>query len=241
MLKVFLLLLFFISSSANSGSYYAGFDVGYADQFSTVSVDEYFQSTINNNVEKDYQPPLDTSSAYSFFLGYKIAADIALELGFTQMAELTGDLHVLDDGNPLTNQVAEETVKSKFSYLAIVAVFPVYHGLCFNARLGVSNWEYTLSQEVFEIDDSAAASPFPNPPSEPVILPDGVKLSADSRVERYSDTGADFYYGAGMSYALYSQLEIRLQVDFHRYTAGLTNVNVRQETALLYLGAVFHY
>ena len=234
-------MLFFIVTPVFADGYYFGFDIGYADQTSVVSVEDNSQNITNINFEKDYRAPSDVSLSYTAFVGYKIARDIALEFGFTQMGEIKGDLHVLNDGNPLTNQVAEETVKSKFSYLAIVAVFPVYNSLCFNARLGVSNWKYDFSQEVFDIDDSAAASPFPNPPPEPIILPDGVSLNPDSRVESYSDTGSDFFYGAGINYAFYSQFEIRLQVDFHSYKPKFTNVNATQEITLYYLGAVFHF
>lgn len=245
-MKLFITLMvlgLILAKPVNASSYYFGFDLGAAKQDTILTVIDNSLDPVVPNVayEKDYQSPDNVVPAGSIYAGYRLGRDISVEAGFTHVVDSISDLRVFDDGgDPLTNYLAEETIESSFNYLAFIGHWSMGKKFTFHAKLGVSVWRFGYSQAILEIDDSLAATPVPNPPTEPISLPSDVTLNP-VRVEAYSDTGAALLYGLGFSYALDNDMELRVVLDYHSFTPDFTNVDVDHNMLLAQIGISWHY
>lgn len=246
-MKYFIAILVFGLSLAQpvcASRYYFGFDLGAAQQDTELTVIDNSLDPVIPNVayEKDYQSPDNiTVPAVSLYAGYRLGRDISVEAGFTQVDDTIGDLRIFDDGGETsTNYVAEETIETSFNYLAFIGHWPLGRTMTFHAKLGVSVWRFGYSQEILDIDDSLAATPVPNPPTEPISLPADVTLNS-VRTEAYSDSGAALLYGLGLSFALGGDMELRLMLDYHAFTPEFTNVDVDHNMLLAQIGLSWHY
>ncbi len=236
--KLFLILIFIVNP-VYASNYYFSLNYGVANQLFEPTVENNSLTIPNITYAKDYRDVDESSSSYSLSAGYKLSKDLALEVGFTQVSDVSGRLHVIDDGDLATNRVANETIDTDFTYVALVGEWrPLQNKLLLSAKLGLSSWQYEFIQQVSDIDDSAAPMPFPNPPSEPVNLPADVGLTPVG-TESYNDSGTEFFYGVSLSYSIAPDLEISLEMESHSFDPEFNNIKTKQSMTIFFLGVNF--
>ncbi|MBI3186885.1 MAG: hypothetical protein HYZ31_03305 [Gammaproteobacteria bacterium] len=223
-------ILFFVLSVIYlpvwAGNYYAGFSSGSAaQQISLVVVDNATDPQIPNVlVPKDYQAgELDVTTG-SFFLGYRMGSDMALEVGVIRIADLTGKMRAINsvDIDPATNHVAEETVAMSLNYVSWLGVWPLTENLAFQIRAGLANWSFDYAQTIYAMDSSTQA------------------LSL-TRVEAYSDNNISGIYGAGFSYAVGDWIEMSLKYEVLDIEPVFVNIRAEDSIQLMSLGLVMHF
>lgn len=238
--KLFIILIFFINPVC-ANNFYFGFNYGVVNQRFEPTVENNSLTIPNISYVKDYRDVDNSTNSYSINAGYKLSLDLALEVGFTKVNTVTDNLHVIDDGDPATNLVADETISTSFTYVALVGNWkPLSNKLILSAKLGLSSWQYEFVQQISKIDDTATVMPFPDPPTEPVNLPANVGLIPVG-TESYDDSGSAFFYGAGISYSITPELEISLKMESHSFDPEFNNIKTKQDMKIFLLGMIFHF
>lgn len=215
----------FVAAPVAAGDYYYGFNGGSAAQQLTLTVvDNALDPQIPNvTVVKDYQAKQAEVNVGAMFVGYRMAYDLAVEVGAVRMRDMTGILRPVEaDTNLSSNHMAEETFGTGFNYIVLVGVVPLTENLVFNARFGVAGWAINYSQRIIEVDVNNL-------------------YLADTRTEAYSDTGLAGLYGAGFSYAVSEWFELRLDYAAMKFEPTFVNVDVMQKVELSTLGVVIHF
>jgi|GEM_PF-5963656 len=222
-----------VTHTASAVDFYMGVDAGIVSQSPKFSLDDTsIDPSLGISFVKDYQAPSEATSAYGLVLGYNLAPDVAIEWGYTYIGDLEGDLRTLNDGNDLdptqppntpTDYLALETIRSESSYLALVGVWPFAGNWSLTARIGLSTWQLSYSQQV-----------------ENNLLPvdDANRIV---RVESYRDTASGILYGLGMSYGMNQHIEFRLNYTYTSVDFAFTNVNLTQDAGYLTLGMLYHF
>lgn len=218
--------LLITAQSVCASNYYSGINVGALTQGSKIAVVDNSLDPVIPNVTypRNYVTPDESVAAYSFFVGYRLGLDVALEFGIVNTGDAESPLHAVDDNDPATDLFADETSEFKYNYLALVGVWPMGSNWSLNAKLGVASWQYDFRQQTSSYDTSVT----------PASL---TPLSADS----YSDNGSDFFYGLGLGYGLDQHLDIRAEISYIAFDPQFVNVNVEQKMTLFFVGAAYHF
>ena len=220
-----LCVLCVIALPLQASNYYVGVGGGNASQQIKINVlDNSVDPQIPNVlIAKDYQAgELDVSTG-SFYVGYRIGSDMALEVGVTRLADMIGLARTIDtvDTNRATMHVAEETVTVAFSYLSLLGAWPLTENLVFHTQLGFASWTFDYSQAISELNVSTQATPV--------------------RVEAYSDSSISGLYGVGFSYALGDWVELSLNYDTLKIKPVFVNVEIEDSVKLFSLGLIVHF
>jgi hypothetical protein len=243
-MKISRKILIFLIVAANpvyADEYYIGMNYGVSNQLFEPSLENNSLSIPNITYTKDYRAVDDSSDFYSLTFGYKLTVDLFLEVGFAKAKNMSGGLHIIDDGVPASNRVAEEVIDTGVTYVALVGDWKTLNNkLAFSVKLGLSSWHYGFNQHVYDVDDSASAMPFPNPPVEPVKLPADMGLIPVG-IESYQDSGNALIYGVGVSYLVDTNIEIKIEMDSLNFKPEFNNIKVEQNMEMVYLGVIVHF
>jgi len=207
--------LAFGSTAASAKNFYVGLNAGIADQSGSFSIiDSRLNPGVGITGPKDYLFPDDSASTFSLLAGYKLGADMALEVGVANNAEIEGSSRALS-----ATETALEKVESNYLYTAFVGVWPMQHGWTISGRLGFSIWDIDFTQTVTD-----------------TAVPTDVL-----RVERLSDTTTVMFFGVGASYGLTSDIELKISIEQHNVGYEFTNVELDDDVLLTTLGVAYHF
>ncbi len=214
--------------NALASNYYVGAAFGGTSQSGSISVaDNSLDPVIPNvNIQKDYRLPDESVTGGSWYIGYRVSRDMAIEFGSVSMGEATAPLHEIDNGDPNVLYGGQEYSELSFNYLALVGVWPMGNNLSLTGKFGLAAWDFKFSQKA---DD--------------VVVPGGyIDLqSATLTTDSYSDTGSDFYLGLGMSYGFNAHIDVRAEVTYLAIKPDFVNVDVEQDTTMFFLGVAYYF
>ena len=215
-----------IGQNALASNYYVGAAFGGTSQSGSISVtDNSLDPVIPNvNIQKDYRLPDESVTGGSWFIGYRVSRDMAIEFGSVSMGEATAPLHEIDNGDPNVLYGGQEFSKLSYNYLALVGVWPMGSNMSMTGKFGLAAWNYDFWQEAGD-----------------VVNPGGFLDPATLTSDRYSDTGSDFYLGLGVSYGFNASFDIRAEVTYLAIKPDFVNVNVEQDTTMFFLGMAYHF
>ncbi len=219
-------LLFFVSP-ASATNFYAGFNVGITDQGGDFTVtDTTLNPAVGIDELSDYKVPDDTGISGMFFMGYKLGADISIEVGYQinnintekEIVEGGSTLRVLDNGNSVI-----ESAETRYTSVAFVGFWPIHRRWALNARLGFSVWDMTYKQT--EINT--------------LLDPSDTGYIVQSQV--LSDSTSATLLGVGVSFGVTKNIELKLNAENHFVDFSFTNLELDYKAITYSLGAAYHF
>ncbi len=213
------LALFVYTASAQANNYYIGLNLGNLDQSGSFRVvDTSLDPTVNIDDVNDYQSPDDGALSTSLYVGYKLAHDFSLEVGFVSSEELISPIRNLNTGGE-----AREVSETGYYYAAFIGLWPIQNNWAFSARLGFSVWDLDYSQtQVNTALDS----------SDPDYI---------VQEQLFSDTNSAMLFGVGLNYGLNKSFELRLLLEHHEVDFEFTNLELDYDALTIGVGAVYHF
>ena len=213
------LFLLMLPTPASATTFYVGMNLGATDQSGDFTViDSSLNPSVGINSLKDYQTPDDTAGSGSFFAGYKLGADLYLEVGYAVNAEIKSPIRTLNSGNG-----GIETSQSTYTSVAFVGLWPVNNNWAYNARLGFSVWDVDYTQT--EVDTSLLST------DAGYILQEQV----------LSDNTTAMLLGVGISYGFSENVEFKFNLENHFVDFAFTNLELDYSALTYTFGAAYHF
>lgn len=212
-------LLFLVNTPVAAKNYYMGLNVGTVSQSGDFSViNDELNPDVGIDEVGEYIAPDDSGFSTSLYVGYKLASDLALEIGIVSNEELTPSLRTLENGDEVT-----EKSQSSYYYAAFVGIWPIQGNWAFTTRLGFSFWSLDYSQTTV---NSALQ------PTDPAYI---------IKDQPFSDNTSAISIGIGASYGLNESLEIRLSIEQHAVDFAFTNLELDYDATSIMLGTAYHF
>ncbi len=213
-------VLFLVSvSPASATDFYVGFNVGAVEQSGDFTLlDSNPPTGATSTAVKDYQTPDDSAQTRSFFIGYKLGSDLALEVGAANNGKIESAIRTLNSGNG-----GIETTETDYTYVAFVGLWPIKNNWAFNARLGFSVWQINYTQT--EVNTA-----LPETDTNYII-----------QEQALSDNTSAILLGVGLSYGLNENIEFKFNVENHFVDFAFTNLELDYSSLTYTFGTAYHF
>lgn len=121
---LFMVLTCLVCGTASENNFYVGLNAGVADQTGKFSIiDARLNPDVGITGAKNYLFTDDAASTYSLLAGYKLGADMAIEIGVADNADIEGVSRTVS-----TTGTAYEKVQTDYMYAALISVWPIKNG-----------------------------------------------------------------------------------------------------------------